>query len=149
MSGVTSEPDPPIPANPSTGSVGPAGSTGSTTEAVVYGLVAAALCALLLFVFAALLAFSAGLVVVAFFAGRIVGLSVRSGARSGLPPATRTSVAIVLSLAAITVAMVATWVFARLTGGVLGLGDYLGETLGPIVPLQYMVATLGAWWGSR
>jgi len=114
-----------------------------------YGVVAAVLTGILLWVFAAILAFSAGLVVVAFFLGRIVGLSVRSGAGDELSSAARTSISVLLSIAAITIAMVATWLFAGLSGGVLGPGEYLGETLGPIVPLQYIVATLAAWWTSR
>ncbi len=124
-------------------------SPGSVSEGIAYGLVAGAICALILFSFAALLSFSAGLVVVAFFLGRIVGLSVRAGARESFSSATRTSVAVLISLGAVTVALVATWVFARQTGGVLGPWEYLTETLGPIVPLQYMVATLAAWWTSR
>jgi hypothetical protein len=122
---------------------------GPAMRAAAYGLVAAGLTGLLLWVFAAILAFSAGLLVVAFFLGRIVGLSVRSGAGDGLSSAARSSISILWSIGAITVAMVATWLFAGLGGGVLGLGDYLAETLGPIVPLQYMIATLAAWWTSR
>lgn len=118
-------------------------------RAVAFGLVAAVLTGLLLWVFAAILAFSAGLLVVAFFLGRIIGLSVRSGAGDGLPSAARTSISVLWSIGAITVAMVATWLFAGLSGGVLGLGAYLVETLGPIVPLQYMIATVAAWWTSR
>ena len=119
------------------------------TQALAYGLVATALCAALLFALAAFLAFSAGLLIVAFFLGRIVGLSVRSGADDGLSPAARTNAAILLSLAGITIALVATWLFSRATGGVLGPVEYLADTLGPIVPLLYMIATLAAWWGSR
>jgi hypothetical protein len=122
---------------------------GPAMRAVAYGLVAAVLTGFLLWVFAAILAFSAGLLVVAFFLGRIVGLSVRTGAGDGLSSAARTSVSILWSIGAITAAMVATWLFAGLSGGVLGLGEYLVETLGPIVPLQYMIATVAAWWTSR
>jgi hypothetical protein len=121
---------------------------GSLTAAIAYGGLAAAICGLIFFGFAALLSFSAGLVVVALFSGRIVGLSVRTGAREGVSPATRTSAAILLTLAALTLALLATWGVARLIGGVLGLPDYLLETLGGVVPLSYIVATLGAWWGT-
>ena len=139
----------------------------SATQAIAYGLVAALACGLLLFGFAALLSFSAGLVVIAFFLGRIVGLSVVSGAQAAVPSAARpragsapapraelsgparTVVAVVLSVLAISGALVATWLYGRSTGGVLGLGDYLAQTLGPIAPLEYIVATLAAWWSSR
>lgn len=124
------------------------GSAGSLTQAIAFGLVAAAVCGLILFGFAALASFSAGLVVVALFLGRIVGLSVRSGAGRQVSPAARASAAILLSLGAVTVALIATWAFSRLVGGVLGLPEYFAETLGPLVPLVYMLATVGAWWGA-
>jgi hypothetical protein len=127
----------------------PPDAAGSLTQAVAFGLVAAVVCCLILFGFAALASFSAGLVVVALFLGRIVGLSVRSGAGTRVSSAARASAAILLSLGAVTVALVATWAFSRLVGGILGLPEYLGETLGPIVPLAYMLATLGAWWGAE
>lgn len=177
MSGMTSRSDRPSGADRTGGAdrTDRAGAPGapdaqirdSATQAIAYGLVAALVCGLLLFAFGALLSFSAGLVVVAFFLGRIVGLSVVSGAQAAVPPparrrgdslpapraelsgAARTVIGVVLSVLAISGALVATWLYARSTGGVLGLGDYLAQTLGPIAPLEYIVATLAAWWSSR
>jgi len=176
MSGMTSRSDRPGGAD-ATGGPSPTGGADATatletqardraTQALAYGLVAALACGLLLFGFAALLSFSAGLVVIAFFLGRIVGLSVVSGAQAAIPSArprtvsapaprgglsgpARTVIAVVLSVLAISGALAATWLYARSTGGVLGFGDYLAQTLGPIVPLEYIVATLAAWWSSR
>ncbi len=121
---------------------------GSLARALGHGLVAAAACGLVLFVCAAILAFSAGLLVVALFLGRVVGLSLRSGG-GGLSPAVRAGWATLLSLVAVTVALLATWSFSRASGGVLGPIDYLAETLGAIVPLLYLLAAPAAWWGSR
>jgi hypothetical protein len=112
--------------------------------AVVAGLLGAAV----LFVFAGPLSFSAGLVVVALFVGRIVGQATRAGG-AGVEPAARTSVAIVVSLVAITVGLLGAWGAAVAEGGSLGPVDYLAATLGPLVPLQYIVATLAAWWSTR
>ncbi len=177
MSGMTSGSDTPGGADPAR-RADPAGRPGApatletpvrdpATQAIAYGLVAALACGLLLFGFAALLSFSAGLVIIALFLGRIVGLSVVSGAQAAVPSAAspraasgpapraglsgpaRTVVAVVLSVLAISGALVATWLYARSTGGVLPFGDYLAQTLGPIAPLEYVVAPLAAWWSSR
>ncbi len=121
---------------------------GSVGVGIAYGALAGLLCALIFVGAAALLAFSAGLVVIALFSGRIVGLSVRTGARDAVSPAARTVAAILLTLLALTLALIATWAVARLTGGVLDLPTYLLDTLGPVVPLCYVLATLGAWWGA-
>jgi hypothetical protein len=112
--------------------------------AVAAGLIGA----VILFVFAGPLSFSAGLVVVALFVGRIVGLSTRAGG-ARVEPAARTSVAVVVSLVAVTLGLLAAWASAVAAGGSLGPLDYLNETLGPLVPLQYIVATLAAWWSTR
>ena len=39
--------------------------------------------------------------------------------------------------------------FARTEGGVLPLIDYLGQTFGPLVPLQLLLAVGVAWWRAR
>ena len=121
---------------------------GSRGAGALYGGLAAAVLGLVLFVGAALLAFSASLVILALVGGRIVGLSVRSGTLGTQTAAARTMLAVGLTLTALTLALVATWAFARLTGGVLDLPSYLLETLGPVVPASYALGALGAWWGA-
>lgn len=123
-------------------------SSAALAPAIGTAIAAGAVGAAVLFVFAGPLSFSAGLVVVAVFVGRIVGLAARSGG-AGIDSATRTSVAVLVSLASLTVALVATWAFAVIGGGSLGPIDFLLQTLGPLVPLQYIVATLAAWWSAR
>lgn len=119
----------------------------SLTPTIVNAATAGLLGAVILFVFAGPLSFSAGLVVVALFVGRIVGLAARTG--GVVEPAARTSVAIVVSLLAVSVGLLSAWAMAAASGGSLGPVDFLLQTLGPIVPLQYIVATLAAWWTAR
>lgn len=121
---------------------------GSRGAGLAYGGLAAGVLALVLFLAAAVFAFSASLVVIALFGGRIVGLSVRSGTLGASTPVGRTATALLLTLLALTLALVATWAAARLAGGVLDAPTYLLDTLGPVVPLAYLLGALGAWWGA-
>ena len=41
------------------------------------------------------------------------------------------------------------WLYAGSEGGVLSLVDYLGETFGPLVPLQVVIAPAAAWMAAR
>jgi hypothetical protein len=121
---------------------------GSPGAGLAYGGLAAGALTLVLFVAATAFAFSASLIVIALFGGRIVGLSVLTGMRGPRPQTTRSAIAILFTLVALTVALVATWAAARLTGGVLDLPTYLFDTLGAVVPLSYLLGALGAWWGA-
>lgn len=92
---------------------------------------------------------SAGLAVVAFFMGRLVGAMVRVGGGRTLSSPARVSLAILLSLGGIAIGQIGIWLFARSEGGALDLGAYLFQTFGPLVPLEFMIATLTAWWSAR
>jgi hypothetical protein len=116
---------------------------------VAFGLIGGAIGAALLVLFGAVFAYSVGLLVVAFFLGRIVGYTVRAGALDSLSSSARVSVAVLIALGAITLAQVAIWLWALQEGGTLGLGEYLVDAFGPLVPLEYMLATLTAWWTAR
>ncbi len=126
----------------------PSTEVGSRADGLVRGGLAATGLAVVLFLAATVPAFSAGLVVITFFGGRIVGLSVVGGTRAAVAPRTRALIAIALTLGALVAALAATWAFARLIGGVLDLPTYLLDTLGPVVPLSVAVGALGAWWGA-
>ncbi|MFM2105620.1 MAG: hypothetical protein RL338_652 [Chloroflexota bacterium] len=102
--------------------------------------------ATLVFVFATILASSAGLVAVALFGGWLAGVLVRGAAGSDRD---RRPIAAGAAAAGIIAGLVATWVAAGLLGGSLGLVDFLAETLGLLVPLQVALAAAAAWVAGR
>jgi hypothetical protein len=119
-------------------------------------LAAAVLGAVLLVLVGAVLASTFGLLFVGGAMGAAIGLllaraAVSSGSSGGAAPLTRAAVrwlAIALTLAAVVVADIATWLYAQSEGGVLSLLDYLWTTYGPFVPAVPVVAALGAAWGA-
>ena len=54
-----------------------------------------------------------------------------------------------LPLDAVILGQLGLWLYARIEGGVLSLPDYLGQTFGFLVPLQFAAAMLVAWWTAR
>jgi hypothetical protein len=94
-----------------------------------------------------LLAITAGLVVIAVAIGWGVAavLTLGPGRRS----AGSTVTAIALAAAGVALGQVGLWLLARQEGGVLSLADYLAETFGFLVPLQFLAAAGAAWWRSR
>ena len=110
--------------------------------------------ALLLFALGAVFAQTAGLLFVVGLIGAAIGLIL---ARTRVPgpgdapaPLSRRQavwVAIAITLVAIVLAWVATWLYARSEGGTLGLVDYLLETFGPFVPAEILIAEIAAAWG--
>lgn len=95
------------------------------------------------------LSVSAGLVVVAALTGRAVGLSLALGSRSALPAPRRTAAAVLIAAAGVALGQAGVWLYARSEGGVLAPLDYLGQTFGVIVPLQFAFAIGFAWWATR
>ena len=100
-------------------------------------------------IFAGPLSFSAGLVVIAIFAGRTDRPCHETAAGPAVSSDARVVVALLLTIGWFVVAQVAVWLYARAEGGNLDLLDYLGQTYGPLVPLQLIVAVLVAWWSAR
>jgi hypothetical protein len=92
---------------------------------------------------------SAGLLVVAALTGLFVAEALRRGTVGTLPPALRRGLALATSVESVAVAFVGIWLYARAEGGALGLVDYLAQTFGPLVPLQFTIAALVAWWNAR
>jgi hypothetical protein len=132
--------------SPPTDDVPPAA---SVVRASLYGDLAGAAGAVAIVVLAGVLAIGAGLIVVAAAVGRFVGLGVRAGGGGALPSRVGPTIAIVTSLAAVGAGQVGTWLYARSEGGVLDLADYLGQTFGWLVPVQFAIAALVAWWSAR
>jgi len=123
---------------------------GAVLKAVVVAIVGT----LVLYALGALLSSSAGLVFVAGLTGAAVGLLLARAAAPGRgdePALTRRTtmwLAIGLSILAVVVAAVGTWLHALAEGGALGLLDYLFESFGVIVPLEVLIATVAAAWGA-
>lgn len=114
------------------------------------GIVGAIIGVVVFLILALAYTYTAGLVVVAIFTGRFIGLFVRAGAAGSLASPARALISIVIFLVALTVAVLTTWLVAGLEGGVLPLGDYLEQAYGtPIVALEFMLGTLMAWWSAR
>ena len=126
----------------------------TATAPLVKALLAAVAGAALLYVLGALLSSTGGLVVVAGLTGAAVGLFLARAAKQGagdVPTMTRraaTWLALGISLAAVAIGAVATWLHALGEGGALGLIDYLAETFGLLVPAQLVVAGIAAAWGA-
>jgi hypothetical protein len=89
------------------------------------------------------LAVSSGLLVVAVVVGRFVGLAIRT-ARGAMSPGRSRAVAVTVAAAAVVSAQVGIWLYARSEGGALELVDYLGQTFGPLVPLEVLLAAVVA-----
>jgi hypothetical protein len=129
---------------------GDAGSVGSPTRAVQMGILGAALGIAVFLILAIGFSFSAGLLIVAIFTGRFIGLFVRAGAAGTLSAPARALVSIVIFLVALSAAVVVTWLWSHVEGGDLGLADYLDQVYGiPLVALEFMLGTLMAWWSAR
>jgi hypothetical protein len=94
-------------------------------------------------------AFSAGLVVVAATSGWAVAQGLRVGAREHLAPGLRRRLALVLALVGTVLGLAGLWLYARAEGGVLPPIEYLWEVYGVLVPLQLIAAALVAWISAR
>lgn len=131
-----------------------AGTTGSGLRGpFARAVVVAAIGAMALVALGTILASTIGLLFTSGATGAAVGLVL---ARAAVPPDDPRAVprrrvewlAIGLSIAAVVIADIATWLIARQEGGTLGLLDYLLTTFGPFVPGEAVLAALGAWWGA-
>jgi hypothetical protein len=133
----------------------PPGATPDTTPShapargIAFGAIAALLGAALMVVFGGALAVSAGLLVVASGVGYAVGLATVIGAGDTLSRGTRAWTAAALAALGVVLGQIGLWLFARAEGGVLAPIDYLGQTFGPLVPVEVLLAAAVAWWRSR
>ena len=124
--------------------------SGSPGRAIALGTLGAAVGVAIFLVLAIGFSFTAGLLVVAIFIGRFVGLFVRAGAGGTVSSAGRVLAAVAIFLVAMLVAVVATWLWSRIEGGDLTPGDYLDQVYGtPLIALEFMLGTLMAWWSAR
>lgn len=124
------------------------------TGPLVLAIVVAAAGAALLVLVGAILASTVGLLFISGAIGATVGLvlaraAVPAGEAAPVPRRTVTVLALVLTLAAIIGAGVATWLYARSEGGTLGLLDYLLTTFGPFIPGELVIGSVAAAWGAN
>ena len=137
------------------GDGGAAGPVRSALAApLALALVVSALGAGALLVVGTILASTAGLLFTAGVTGAAIGLVLAraTAPRGNARPATRRAVgwlAVALSIGAVAVAALATWLVARGEGGSLGLLDYLLTTFGPFIPGEAVVAAIAAAWGAN
>ncbi|HVA85742.1 MAG TPA: hypothetical protein VNF73_05390 [Candidatus Saccharimonadales bacterium] len=122
---------------------------GSVARGIVFGLAAAAFGLLVFEVLAGPLSFDTGLIVVALFTGRIVGLGVRTGARGSLSAVGRVALTLVITVVWLAAAETGDWLVAQAQGGVLPLGEYLIQTYGFQPVVQVAAALLAAGWSAR
>jgi hypothetical protein len=94
------------------------------------------------------LGLTAGLLVVAGVTGWAIGYGVRS-IGAGLEGRVRLTLAVAFALLAVILGQVGLWWYAGTEGGVLPLIDYLGQTYGPLVPLQAVLTVGLAGWAAR
>ncbi len=120
----------------------------SSGRAVVIGGLVAAFVATIMVALGVVFTMTAGLLVAAFFLGRLTAIGVRAGGGTAVSPTLRVVLSIGLSLAAVAVVQVALWAIAGVQGGSLGFAAFLDQTYGPLVLLEASVATLAAWWGA-
>ena len=148
--GAETEPAGPDPSEPSAPApAGGAAERPSPARGIAFGATAAVLGALSIVVLGGALAVSAGLLVVAAAIGYVVGLVTVAGAAATLSRPTRSWVAGALAGLGAVLGQVGLWFFARAEGGVLAPIDYLGQTFGPLVPLEVLLAVAVAWWRAR
>jgi hypothetical protein len=121
----------------------------SPARGVTYGSAAAILGAVALALLGGALAVSAGLLVVAGALGYGVGVATVMGAAQTLARTRRPWIAATLAGLGAVLGQVGLWLYARAEGGVLAPVDYLGQTFGPLVPLEVVLAVTVAWWRAR
>jgi hypothetical protein len=122
---------------------------GSMARAAAWAAPAAVISLVVYVAFSGPLAFSAGLVIIGIFAGRVIGVSAKAGGGGAITSDQAVSVALVVTLGWFVMSQLATWIYARNEGGVLGPIDYLLQTFGPVVPLVAIASVLAAWWSAR
>ena len=95
------------------------------------------------------LTLTGGLLVAAAVLGWGTGWALKIGAGASLSSRRRVVAAVVVAVAAVLLGQVGLWLYAGTEGGVLSLTEYLGETFGPLVPLQALIAPMVAWATAR
>jgi hypothetical protein len=128
---------------------GAAGRGASPARGVAFAALAGVVTAAGTVLLGGVLGISAGLLVWAGVGGWATGLGGPAGAGAAVPASTRAWLAAAIAAAGVGLGQVGLWLYARSEGGVLSLPDYLGQTFGFLVPLQFAIAIAIAWWSAR
>ena len=126
-----------------------AGTGGSFGRAIAFGALTGLALAAAITVLGEVLLITAGLIAVAGLGGWAIAVAVRAGGVAALSPSEQRALAVGLVAAAVLAGQLGLWLFARSEGGVLGPVDYLAETFGLLVPLQFVVGVAAAWLAAR
>lgn len=124
-----------------------AAGAGSTVRAMGLGLLAIIGGALGFVLLGGIALVTAGLLAWAAIVGWIAAMAIRLGARAAR--ARRVAPAVILALLAVGLGQVGIWVYAQAQGGVLPLVEHLATVFGMLVPLEFVVAGVVAWWTAR
>jgi hypothetical protein len=116
---------------------------------VALGIVAAVIGAVATTILGGVLAVSAGLLVVAVATGWAVAVGLRTGGGQRLSTDRRVRLALGLATLSVAMGQAGLWLYALTEGGVLWPLDYLAQTFGPIVPLEFVAASVVAWAAAR
>ena len=116
---------------------------------MAFAIAAAVTGAAAMTVLGGVLAVSAGLLVAAGASGWAVAVGLRAGAGQQLARGRRVRLALGLALVSVALGQLGLWLYALTEGGVLGPLDYLAQTFGLLVPLEFLVAWVVAWITAR
>jgi hypothetical protein len=121
----------------------------SRGRGLLFGVLVALFVGLIMVLLGSLLGFTAGLVVAAFFLGQLTAYGVRVGAGATVGQTGRAWISVAIALAVLVLVQIVLWLWARAEGGVLDPLEYLRDVYGALVGIEAVVASIGAWWGSR
>jgi hypothetical protein len=116
----------------------------SANRGVAFAAVAMVVGAVAIVVVAGVLTFTGALLVLAGLIGWSISATFWYGAGVAVARPTRLLVPVVFAIGAVVLGQIGLWLYAQTEGGVLPLIDYLGEVFGWLVPLQLVIAPLGA-----
>jgi hypothetical protein len=118
----------------------------SAARGLTFGIVTAVAGGLAITLAGGILAITAGLLVIAATLGYVVPIALALG---NSPRNGRVPLGVALAVAGVAIGQLGLWLVARREGGTLGLVDYLDETFGYLVPIQFALAAAAAWWRAR